>query len=179
MGRIAFLMDSEYEDVEFQQPCNALRAAGHECRVVGLAAGTLLSGKRGGSQACVRDALSTADPESFDALVIPGGQSPDRLKACDASRTFVAHFVRRTAPIGAICTGPQLLIDAGGVRGRTLTSWIALRPRLCEAGASWVDQEVVEDRNLVTARKPSDLPKFVRALERRLAMLGAGLAASR
>lgn len=168
MARIAFLIDSEYEDTEFQDPFDTLRAAGHDCRVVGLASGARLVGKRGRSRADVGEGVSTADARSYDALVIPGGQSPDLLCAHPGPTAFVRDFVETNSPIAAICNGPLLLVAADAVRGRTLTSWIALRPRLRLAGATWVDSEVVEDGNLITSRKPSDIPSFVDALRRHL-----------
>lgn len=177
MARIAFLMDSEYEDSEFQGPFESMRAAGHECRVIGLTEGMRLTGKRGQSHAEVDEAVETADPNAYDALVIPGGHSPDRLRAHAAPTHFVRGFVARDVPIAAICHGPQLLIEAGAVRGRTLTSWISIRTDLENAGANWVDLPVAEDGNLITSRNPADVPAFVAALGRRLSN-GAGPKAS-
>ena len=168
MGRIAFLIDSEYEDSEFLGPYDALRGAGHECRVVGITRGLRLVGKRGESHADVEESAISADARRFDAIVIPGGQSPDRLCGDPGPAAFVRRCVDHGMPIAAICNGPRLLVEADAVRGRTLTSWIAARPRLRLAGATWVDSEVVEDGNLITSRKPSDIPSFLAALERQL-----------
>lgn len=169
MARIAFLLDSEYEDSEFQGPFDALRAEGHDCRVVGLLEGTHLVGKRGESKVVVDEGVDLADPLGFDALVIPGGNSPDRLRAQPGPAGFVRSFVIREAPIAAICHGPQLLIDAEALTGRTVTSWPSVRADLENAGATWVDRPVVEDGNLITSRKPDDAPAFVAAIKRRLA----------
>lgn len=169
MARVAFLIDSGFEDVEFQAPYDALRRAGHECRVLGLVPGHRLVGKHGSSRPHVQDAVDDADARRFDALVIPGGHSPARLCRCRAPVSLVRRFADYGLPIAAICTGPHLLAAADAVRGRKLTSWIAARPALSVAGACWQDAALVEDGALITSRRPCDLPSFIGALERRLA----------
>lgn len=114
-------------------------------------------------------AAGDLEPEGFDALVIPGGFGPDRLRTDEAVVRFVKTFGALDRPIAAICHGPQLLIEAGLVRGRTLTSWPSVRTDLLNAGAQWVDQEVVEDGTLITSRKPDDLDAFCEVLLKRLA----------
>jgi protease I len=109
--------------------------------------------------------LEQADPNAYDALLLPGGvMNPDKLRGNAAAVRFVKHFVDSGKPIAAICHGPWTLIEAGGVRGRKVTSWPSLQTDLRNAGAQWVDQEVVTDNGLVTSRKPDDLPAFNRKM---------------
>ena len=109
-------------------------------------------------------AAKDRDPTSYDALLIPGGYSPDQLRVDDDVVNFVKRFAATQRPIAAVCHGPQLLIEAGVVEGRTLTSWPSVRTDLRNAGAEVVDQEVCVDGNLITSRKPEDLDAFCRAL---------------
>src|SRR5436190_396462 len=135
MARIGFVMDSEYEDSEFQKPFDALRAAGHECRILGLVKGARLVGKRGTSGTRVEEEVAAADPHEFEALVLPGGHSPDRLRVSDAPGAFIRRFAEAGGLIAAICHGPQLLIDAELVRGKNVASWPSVRVDLLNAGA--------------------------------------------
>ncbi len=106
-------------------------------------------------------ALKKANPEDFDALMIPGGtMNSDTLRSTDGALEFTRHFFQAGKPVASICHGPWVLIDAGLVRGRTVTSWPAIQTDLKNAGATWVDKEVVVDNGLVTSRKPDDLPAF-------------------
>ena len=105
--------------------------------------------------------LDDANPEDFDALMIPGGlMNPDELRSTPKATEFARHFFDSSKPVAAICHGPWVLIDAGVVRGRTMTSWPAIQTDLKNAGATWVDEEVVVDNGLVTSRKPDDIPAF-------------------
>jgi len=109
--------------------------------------------------------LNYAKAADFDGLLLPGGyMNPDTLRQDEKALAFVRDFIKRDKPIAAICHGPQILIDADGVKGKTLTSWGALKMDLINAGANWVDQEVVKDKNLVTSRKPDDIPAFNNAM---------------
>lgn len=169
MARIAIPVGEDFEDSELTVPRDRLRAAGHEVVIVGDEIGRSFTGKRGRERAVVEVRAADCDPESFDAVVIPGGYSPDHLRT-DAD---VVRFVRGIGEIGrtiaAVCHGPQLLIEADLVRGRTLTSWPSVRKDLINAGAAWVDRPVVEDANLITSRKPDDLEAFSDAILRHLA----------
>src|SRR6266576_2420105 len=108
-----------------------------------------------------REALDEAGPEEFDALLIPGGlMNPDALRSNDGALEFTRHFFREGKPVAAICHGAQVLISAGLVRGKTMTSWPAIEADLRHAGAKWVNEEVVVDNGLVTSRKPDDIPAF-------------------
>jgi protease I len=114
-----------------------------------------------GAKIPVDTPLDEADPTDFDGLVLPGGViNPDALRLVPEAIDFVRHFVDEKKPIAAICHGPWTLIDAGGVKGKKMTSWPSLKTDLSNAGANWVDQQVVADSELVTSRKPDDLPAF-------------------
>ena len=105
--------------------------------------------------------VSEADPDSYDALVLPGGvANPDQLRTDEDAVAFVRGFVESGRPVAAICHAPWTLVEADVVRGRRMTSWSSLQTDLRNAGAEWVDEEVVVDGNLVTSRKPDDLPAF-------------------
>jgi protease I len=158
--RIAALVGPEFEDSEFRVPFDQFRKAGHDVVVIGAKKGETLSGKKGRERTDVQLAIDEARPEQFDALFIPGGHSPDYLRADERAVEFTRRF--RDKPIFAICHGPQLLITAGMVSNRTMTAWKTVQVDLDNAGAKVVDKEVVVDRNLVTSRKPDDLDAFVR-----------------
>ncbi len=160
--KVACVLANGFEDSEFKQPYDALREAGHDVTIVGLQAGQELKGDKGRETATVEKAFTEVRPEQFDALLIPGGFSPDRLRAHPAAVDFVKAFFDASKPVMAICHGPQLLITAGAYKGRRLTAWKTIQSDLKLLGADVVDQEVVVDRNLVTSRQPSDIPAFVR-----------------
>lgn len=161
--RIAILIDDGFEQSELHEPWRALRDAGARPVLVAPHAGMVRgwSGSDWGERVRVDVPLGDARPRDFDALVLPGGViSPDRLRMDPDAVAFVRAFVDERKPIAAICHGPWTLIEAGGVKGRTLTSWPSLRTDLINAGAEWIDVAVFRDGNLVTSRKPSDLPAF-------------------
>ena len=160
--RIACLLDSDFEDSEFKQPYDAFLKEGHRVTVIGLEAGKELKGKKGQVTTKAEAGIDQVSPEQFDALFIPGGSSPDHLRANPKMVSFTKWFFDHEKPVLAICHGPQLLITAGVVKGRTLTAWQTIQDDLKQVGAKVVDQEVVVDRNLVTSRKPADIPAFIR-----------------
>jgi protease I len=164
MANIAVIVGPEFEDSELDVPCRALRDAGHEVTFVGTEAGKRVEGKRGKSSVEIQLAASDAHPEDFDGLLIPGGHSPDNLRTNPGAVKFVERFINTDKPIAAICHGPQLLIEAKAVKGRTMTSWPSVRADLLNAGAEWIDEEVVVDGRLITSRKPEDLSAFSDAL---------------
>lgn len=166
--RIAFVLESDYEDAEFQEPYDQLRDAGHECTIVGTESGKELTGKRGNSSCTVDTTADQVDIADFDALVVPGGYSPDKLRLNEDIVGFTRKFGESDKPLAAICHAGQLLVEAGIVEGRTLTSWPSVRTELDLAGANWVDREVVEDGNLITSRKPDDIPAWINALKDKL-----------
>jgi protease I len=160
--KIACVLGPLFEDSEFNEPYAALRAAGHDVTVVGLEAGTKLEGSKGKVKATVDRAFRDVKPEQFDALLIPGGSSPDKLRAHEEAVSFVKAFMRSGKPVFAICHGPQLLLTADEYKDHRMTAWKTVLGDLKKAGADVVDEEVVVDRNLVTSRQPSDIPAFIR-----------------
>ncbi len=171
MARIAFVLGDDFEDSEFRTPYDGLRASGHQVEVLGSKAGQTMHGKRGKEQVVIERSVTDADPDSYDALVIPGGYSPDHLRTDHQVVKFVQHMMTNGKLIAAVCHGPQLLIEADMVNGRTMTSWPSVAKDLINAGATWVDQEVVVDGRLITSRKPGDLPAFTRVIDHELMQL--------
>ncbi|MGQ2914721.1 type 1 glutamine amidotransferase domain-containing protein [Microbacterium aurantiacum] len=157
--RVAFLATYGYEDSELTSPWEAVTAAGATAVMVAPAAGSI-TGKNGHSQS-VDTVSSDADAADFDALVLPGGVvNADDLRMDAASVAFSRAFFAQHKPVGAICHAAWTLIEADVVSGRTLTSFASLQTDLRNAGATWVDEEVVVDAGFVTSRTPDDLPAF-------------------
>ncbi|MEA2860209.1 MAG: protease [Methylobacteriaceae bacterium] len=160
---VAVLATDGFEQVELTEPVRALKEAGAKVQVVSPKPGEIQGWKHHdkGDKVKVDIALSSAEPASYDALVLPGGViNPDALRLEEKAIAFVRHFVEAKKPIAAICHGPWTLINAGAVKGKKMTSWPSLQVDLRNAGATWVDEPVVVDDGLVTSRKPDDLPKF-------------------
>lgn len=165
--RVAVLATDGVEQVELTEPVEALRAAGAEVQVVSPKGGKIqgMRHDKPGDSIAVDLTLREARPEAFDALLLPGGvANPDTLRTLPEAVAFVQAFVKAQKPIAAICHGPWTLIDAGGVKGKRVTSWPSLKVDLTNAGASWSDEPVVKDRGLVTSRKPDDIPRFNEAM---------------
>src|SRR5579859_4845288 len=160
--KIASVLGPGFEDSEFKDPYDAFREAGHDVTIVGLEAGAELQGSKGKVKATVDKSFEDVKPDQFDALLIPGGGSPDKLRAHEEAVSFVKAFMRAGKPTFAICHGPQLLLTAGEYKGHEMTAWKTVQGDLEKAGANVVDQEVVVDGNLVTSRQPSDIPAFIR-----------------
>lgn len=161
--RIAVLATDGFEQSELTEPVRVLRAAGARVEVIAPKPGHIQGFQHleKGAQVAVDRPLSDARADDFDALVLPGGvTNPDSLRLNRDAVVFVQEFFEAHKPVGAICHGPWTLIEAGIVKGRTMTSWPSLQTDLRNAGANWVDQEVAVDGQLVTSRKPSDLPAF-------------------
>jgi protease I len=162
--RVAILATIGVEEVELVEPKKALEKAGATTEVISPESGKIRAWdmKDWGTEIPVDKTLSEANPDHYDALLLPGGvMNPDKLRANNDAVKFVRHFVETDKPIAAICHGPWTLIEAGGVRGKRMTSWPSLRTDLANAGAEWVDEEVVTDHGLVTSRKPEDIPAFI------------------
>jgi protease I len=160
---VAIVATDGFEQSELTQPLDALRAAGAQVDVVAPKEGNIqgMQHHEKGDLIPVDRTLGTAKPEAYDALVLPGGvANPDSLRIDPQAISFIQHFVETGKPIGAICHGPWTLIESGFVRGKRMTSWPSLRTDLTNAGADWIDEEVVRDGSLVTSRKPDDLPAF-------------------
>jgi protease I len=161
--KIAILVTDGFEQVELTEPRKALDQAGAKTAIVSPAEGKVKGWNHTewGDKLPVDVPLQQANPKDYDALLLPGGvMNPDKLRMDPAAVRFVKSFVDAGKPIAAICHGPWTLIEAGGVRGKKMTSWPSLQTDLKNAGANWVDQQVVNDGNLVTSRKPDDIPAF-------------------
>jgi protease I len=165
-ARVACLLGQGFEDSEFRIPYDRLCGAGMAVDVIGATAGEELRGYRG--KETVEADLGVADvkPQDYDALLIPGGYSPDHLRADERFVEFVRAFDATGRPIAAVCHGPQLLIAAGRVRGRTMTAWKTIQSDLLQVGALVKDAPVVVDGNWITSRQPSDLEDFSETLIR-------------
>jgi protease I len=172
--RIACLLDSDFEDSEFKQPYDAFLQSGHRVTIVGLEPGKELKGKKGQVTTKAEVGIEQVTPEQFDALFIPGGYSPDHLRANPKVVSFTKAFFDAQKPTFAICHGAQLLMTAGVVKGRKLTAWQTIQDDLKQVGAEVVDQEVVVDKNLVTSRKPADIPAFIRESSKLLEKVPVG-----
>ena len=165
--RVAILAENGFEQSELIEPRKALDAAGARTSVVSPQSGKIRGWNHTdwGESVGVDVALDSARPDDYDALLLPGGvMNPDRLRMQPKAVAFVKAFFDAGKPVGAICHGPWLVIEAGAARGRQMTSWPSLQTDLRNAGAHWVDRESVVDGNLVTSRKPDDIPAFNRAV---------------
>jgi protease I len=168
MARVAICVAAEYEDTELDYPRECLTRGGHDVVIVGTHAGKRLKGRRGRSSIGVERASRDARAEDFDAIVIPGGHSPDRLRLDPAMVEFVRDVARGDKLVGALCHGPELLIEADVVRDRRVTSWPSIQRDLIIAGAHFRDEDVVEDGTFITSRSPERVEAFSAAILRRL-----------
>lgn len=165
--KVAILVADGFEQVEMTEPKKALEQAGAQTFIVSPVKGKVKGWqmKTWGDEFHVDKELDQANPDEYDALLLPGGvMNPDKLRLNDAAVDFVRHFVEAGKPIAAICHGPWTLINAEAVAEKTMTSWPSIKIDLINAGANWVDREVVKDGNLVTSRKPDDIPAFNAAM---------------
>lgn len=168
MARIGVIIDEMFEDVEYTEPVKAFVDAGHEIINIGLKNGQIVKGKRKNTPVIIEKPISHADPDDLDAILIPGGCSPDHLRGYEIAVKFIRKYFETNKPVFAICHAPQLLITAQVIEGRRITGWRSIVQDIKNAGAIYVDQEVVEDGNLITSRGPSDIPAFIQASLKRL-----------
>ena len=168
MSKVAVIIDDMFEDVEYTEPAEAFKKEGHELVHIGLKHGKEVKGKKQGTKVLIDRSVRDVSPDDFDALLIPGGYSPDRLRADDEAVIFTRKFMDSGKPVFSICHGPQLLISANKIRGRKITGWKSIVQDLKNAGALYEDKEVVVDGNLISSRQPSDLPAFINAALDRL-----------
>jgi protease I len=168
MSKVAVVITDMFEDSEYVKPAEALKKAGHELVHVGLKSGETVKGKKEETPVKVDKAAREVKVGDFDALLIPGGYSPDKLRIDEHVVRFVKEFVESGKPVCLICHAAQLLITAQVLRGRKITGWKSLIQDIKNAGAEFIDQEVVEDGNLISSRSPADLPAFIRACSKRL-----------
>jgi protease I len=162
--RIAILAEEDFEDSELMEPLRAMKDAGARVVVVGSGSKKSYKGKRGTATITADTTADKVKADEFDAVIIPGGYAPDKMRL----QQSMIELVRKAHDLGkiiaAVCHGPQLLISADIVRGRRLTSWPSVAVDLKNADATWVDESVVRDGNVITSRKPADLPRFNKAI---------------
>jgi protease I len=164
---IAILATDGFEQAELMEPRKALEEAGAHTQVVSPTDKKIKgwNKKDWGEEVKVDVALKSADPAKFDALLLPGGvMNPDHLRMDAAAVRFVKHFFEHAKPVAAICHGPWMLVEAGAVKGRTVTSWPSLKTDIRNAGGTWQDEEVVVSGGVVTSRNPNDIPAFNREM---------------
>lgn len=164
---IAILATDGFEQSELQKPKQALEQAGAKTEVVSPKAGKIKGWKmkEWGDEVPVDVVLNSAKPDRYDALMLPGGvMNPDQLRMIPEAVRFVKQFFEQKKPVAAICHGPWMLVEADEVRGRNVTSWPSLKTDIKNAGGSWADEEVVVSNNVVTSRKPDDIPAFNREM---------------
>jgi protease I len=165
--RVAILATDGFEQSELLEPKKALDAVGATTQVISPKDGEIRgwNHKEWGQRVTVDQTVNAADPQSFDALVLPGGvMNPDSLRMQPGAVKFVRSFFDAGKPVAAICHGPWTIVESGAAKGYRMTSWPSLKTDITNAGGDWVDQEVMVDENLVTSRKPDDLPAFNREM---------------
>ncbi|WP_077329883.1 type 1 glutamine amidotransferase domain-containing protein [Virgibacillus siamensis] len=164
MGKkIATVITNMFEDVEYTDPAKAFKDAGHEVVTIEKKKGAVVTGKNNESEVTIDESIDNVKAEDFDALFIPGGFSPDQLRADERFVKFAKHFMDADKPVFAICHGPQLLITAKSLEGRKATGFTSIQVDMEYAGANVQDEEVVVCCNqLVTSRQPDDIPAFNR-----------------
>ena len=168
MAKVAVLITDLFEDSEYIVPVEAFKKEGHEIIHVGLESGKAVQGKKHGTKVIIDTTPRKHTAESFDALLIPGGYSPDKLRVDDKAVDFVRQFMAAEKPVFSICHGPQILITAKALKGRKVTGWKSIIQDIINAGADFVDAEVVVDQNLVSSRSPMDLQAFTEACLQKL-----------
>ncbi|MDG4821545.1 type 1 glutamine amidotransferase [Asanoa sp. WMMD1127] len=170
--RIAFLATDGVEEAEYAEPRDAVEKAGATAELISIKSGSIQSmdhDEKSKTYPVDRE-VSGANAADYDALVLPGGvQNPDKLRMDQGAVAFVKAFAEAGKPIAVICHGPWTLVEAGVVKGRTITSYPSVRTDLVNAGANWVDQEVVVDGNLISSRNPSDIPAFNKTIVEKFA----------
>ena len=164
--RVAILVENDFEDTELTGPRDALKAAGATVVIVGPTANTDFKGKKLGTVVTSELAAGAAKSTDFDAVVIPGGYAPDKMRMRHAMVDFTRDMYEAGKPVAAICHAASMLISANAVKGKTLTCWPSVAIDVKNAGGMYVDKPVVEDGNLITSRKPDDIPLFNDAIIR-------------
>jgi protease I len=166
--RVAILVENDFEDSELTGPRDALKDAGATVVIVGPTANTEFKGKKLGTVITSEIGAGAAKSKDFDAVVIPGGYAPDKMRMRHAMVDFTREMYEAGKPVAAICHAASMLISANAVKGRTLTCWPSVAIDVKNAGGLYVDKPVVEDGNLITSRKPDDIPFFNDAIIRAL-----------
>ncbi len=163
MATIAVLINDLFEDVEYTKPVEAFKKAGHNIVHVGLQKESTVHGKKKQTPVTIDAAFDEVTADDFDAFFIPGGYSPDKLRVHHSAVDFISQAVNQEKPVFLICHAPQLLITADVLQNRQLTGWKSIKQDIKNAGATYIDKEVVIDHNLISSRSPKDLPAFIQA----------------
>ena len=161
LAMIGILIDEMFEDVEYIKPSEAFVNQGHSIVHIGIKEGQVVKGKRKSTPVTIEESVSKFNIDKQDALLIPGGCSPDHLRGYESAVNFVKNFFKNGKPIFAICHAPQILITADLLHGRRVTGWRSIVQDLKNAGAIYIDSEVVVDENLISSRGPKDIPAFI------------------
>lgn len=162
--RVAILAEEDFEDAELLEPMRAMKGEGARVVIVGSGSQKSYRGKRGTATVTVDTSADKVKADDFDAIIVPGGYAPDKMRLHQPMIDLVRKAYELGKIIAAVCHGPQLLISADIVKGRRVTSWPSVAVDLKNAGAIWVDEPVVKDGNIITSRKPADLPRFNKAI---------------
>ncbi|MYL57769.1 DJ-1/PfpI/YhbO family deglycase/protease [Virgibacillus halodenitrificans] len=164
MARVAFLLDTQFEDSEMKSPYEEIKTEGHEVIIVGNESGTLCNGKNNEVSYLTEISSKEALSEHFDAVIIPGGLAPEALRVNEDTINFVKLLNEQSKIIAGICHGPQVMISADIVKGKTLTCFKGIRDDVINAGAKYVDKEVVYSENIITSRTPKDEAVFIKQI---------------
>jgi protease I len=162
--RVAILAEEDFEDSELMEPLRAMKDARASVLIVGSGSKKTHKGIRGSAEVAVDTTADKVEASQFDAIIIPGGYAPDKMRLYQSMIDLVRKAHSEGKIIAAVCHGPQLLISADIVKGRRVTSWPSVAVDLRNAGAIWVDEPVVRDGNVITSRRPADLPRFNKAI---------------
>ncbi len=168
MVEIAIIITDKFEDVEYTDPKNAFEREGHKITHIGVEKGSKIIGKSKGTTVIIDESIDNAKVDNYDALLIPGGYSPDKLRIHENAVKFVKDFIESGKFVFMICHGPQLLITAQVLEGRKITGYKSIIQDIKNAGAKFIDKEVVIDKNLVSSRNPGDIPAFIEASLKKL-----------
>lgn len=162
--KVAVLAADDYEDLELWYPYYRMKEAGAEVKIIGTSQSTDVVQSKHGYTVEIDLRADKANPDEFDAVIVPGGWAPDRLRRCEATLNFVKRLFEQNKVVAAICHGGWVLVSAGVLEGKKATSVSAIKDDMMNAGANWVNEEVVVDGNLITSRTPTDLPAFSREI---------------
>ena len=162
MAKVAFLLDTDFEDSEMKNPYEAIKNEGHEVVIIGNEKGYTCKGKKGTIEYITELSSEEALNEVFDAVIIPGGSAPEALRVNDVTIEFVKKLNESNKLLAGICHGPQVMISANAIQGKNVTCYKGIRDDVKNSGANYLDEEVVVSKNIITSRTPQDEPAFIR-----------------
>lgn len=163
MSKIGVLIGPKFEDIEYNKPAKAFKENGHKLTHIGFKKGQIVEGKEEKTRIKIDKSAADVSTNDFDAIFIPGGCSPDKLREDENVVQFTMNFVKSDKPVFAICHAPQLFITAKVIEGRNVACWKSIIVDIENAGGNYVDKEVVEDGNIISSRGPGDIPAFINA----------------